>query len=128
MKFDIEYSGKNNNTLWRIKEFISFRDLFLTWSMREIQIRYKQSILGGLWAILQPLAIMLLFVLIFSVFIKVPSDGIPYPLFSYAGLLPWTYLSTAISFGAPSLVNNMTLVTKVYFPRIFPIGIVFCPC
>jgi lipopolysaccharide transport system permease protein len=100
-----------------VTELYHYRDLLYTWTIRELQIRYKQSILGGLWAILQPLALMILFAIIFSVFVKIPSDGIPYPIFAYTALLPWTYFATAISFGVPSLVSNMNLVTKVYFPR-----------
>lgn len=92
--------------------------------MREIKVRYKQSILGGAWAILQPLSLMLIFTVVFSFFARVPTDGIPYPVFSYAALLPWTFLATSISFGVPSLVNSMNLVTKVHFPReILPLGV-----
>lgn len=87
------------------------------WTWREIQIRYKQSILGVAWAILQPLVLMIMFSLIFSIFLKIPSDDIPYPLFSYSAVLPWTFLSSALTFSIPALVNNMNLVTKIYFPR-----------
>ena len=99
------------------------RDLLWMWAQREIQIRYKQSILGTAWAIIQPLVLMIMFSIIFANFLKVESDGLPYPLFSYAAVLPWTLLATSINFGIPSLVGNMNLVTKIYFPReILPLG------
>ncbi|MFV2045655.1 MAG: ABC transporter permease [Anaerolineales bacterium] len=104
-------------------ELIKYRELLGIWIGREIKIRYKQSFLGAAWAILQPLALMLVFTLVFSRFVQVPTDGIPYPVFSYTAVLPWTFLATAIAFGVPSLVSNMNLVTKTYFPReILPLG------
>lgn len=106
-----------------IEELYKFRGLLWVWALREIRVRYKQSILGGIWAVLQPLLTMLIFTLIFGVIIKVPTDGIPYPVFFYSALLPWTFFSSSISFAVPSLTNNINLVTKIYFPReIFPIG------
>lgn len=100
-----------------------YRDLLLTWTVREIKVRYKQSVVGGLWAVLQPLSLMIVFTLVFSFLARVPTDGIPYPIFSYTALLPWLFLSTSISFAVPSLVNNLNLVTKIYFPReILPIA------
>jgi lipopolysaccharide transport system permease protein len=108
-----------------INELYRYRELVLVWGIREIRVRYKQAFLGTAWAILQPLVMMIVFTLVFSRFAKVPTDGIPYPIFSYTALLPWTMLSTAITFGVPSLVNNLNLVTKTYFPReILPIGAV----
>lgn len=106
-----------------IRELFHFRDLLFLWSLREIKVRYKQSVVGAGWAILQPLVLMLMFTLVFSVFVRVPSDGIPYPIFSYTAVLPWTFFATGISFAVPSLVNNMNLVTKIYFPReVLPLG------
>jgi lipopolysaccharide transport system permease protein len=106
-----------------IQELYKFRNLLWVWSLREIRVRYKQSILGGIWAILQPLSSMLIFTFIFGVIVKVPTDGIPYPVFFYSALLPWTFFSSAISFAIPSLISNFNLVTKIYFPReILPIG------
>jgi len=92
-------------------------DLLFTWTMREFKIRYSQSVLGVGWAILQPLALMVIFSVIFSVFMRVPTDGIPYPVFAYVALLPWTFFSNSLSFSIPSLVNQMGLVSKIYFPR-----------
>lgn len=108
-----------------LKLLYDHRELLWTWALRDIQVRYKQSFLGAAWAILQPLSMMVVFSLIFVYIVKVPTDGRPYPIFSYTALLPWTFFTTAITFAVPSLVNNMTLVTKVYFPReIFPIAAV----
>ena len=102
-----------------------YRYLVLVWGLREIRIRYKQSFLGVTWAILQPLVLMIVFTLVFSRFARVPTDGVPYPIFSYTALLPWTLLNASISFGVPSLVTNLNLVVKTYFPReVLPIGAV----
>jgi len=94
-----------------------YRDLLWLWTMREVQVRYKQSLLGIAWAVLQPLALTIIFTLVFSRLVRVDTGGIPYPIFSYSALVPWTFFSTSLSFGINSLVNNMNLVTKIYFPR-----------
>jgi homopolymeric O-antigen transport system permease protein len=101
-----------------IRELWHYRDLlyFLTW--REISIRYKQTVLGLLWAILQPLATMLVFTVFLGRLAKVPSDGVPYPVFAYLGLLPWTYFANAVTRSGSSLVANQNLLSKVYFPRL----------
>lgn len=101
---------------WLI-EFWGFRELFLVLTFKEIKIRYKQTLLGTAWAILQPSALTIIFTVVFSLFLKIDSGSIPYPIFAYSALLPWTFFSTALSFGALSVVNNGNLVTKVYFPR-----------
>jgi lipopolysaccharide transport system permease protein len=100
------------------KELWAFRELlyFLAW--RDVKVKYKQTALGAAWAILQPFLTMVIFSVIFGTFAKVPSDGIPYPIFVYAGLLPWNYFSSALSNSGNSLVANSNLITKVYFPRI----------
>lgn len=109
----------NLQTLWE------HRDLLWMWSVRETSVRYKQSLLGISWAVLQPLAFTLMFTLVFSLVIEVPTAGIPYPVFSFTAMLPWTLLATSVSFGVSSLVNNMNLVTKIYFPReILPLAAV----
>ncbi len=100
-----------------LSELISFRELLFKWVVRDIKIRYKQSLLGIAWAILQPLALTLIFSLIFSRIVRVPTDGVPYPLFYFSAILPWVMFSSSLGFAAPSLVNNLSLVTKVYFPR-----------
>jgi lipopolysaccharide transport system permease protein len=94
-----------------------YRDLLWLWIGREIQVRYKQSLLGIVWAILQPLALALVFTWVFSQVIRVDTGDVPYIIFSYTTLVPWTFFTTSISFGVPSLVNNMSLVGKIYFPR-----------
>lgn len=101
----------------------SYRDLFSAWLTREIKVRYKQSVMGGLWAIIQPFSLMVIFSLVFPRFARVPTDGIPYPVFYYTALVPWVFFTNSIGFAVPSLVSNMTLVTKIYFPReILPIA------
>jgi lipopolysaccharide transport system permease protein len=100
-----------------LRRLFDYRGLLWMWTWREIRSRYRQSLLGGLWAILQPLVVMLVFNVIFARFLRVPTDGIPYPVFSYSALLFWTFFSTSVSFGTNSLVNNAALLRKIYFPR-----------
>jgi len=105
------------------KEVILHRELlgFLIW--RDIKIRYRQTLLGGLWAVLQPLVAMLIFTFVFNRLAGVHSDGPPYPLFAFAGLAPWTFFSNSVSTSSNSLVANQQLVSKIYFPRVFiPLG------
>jgi len=104
--------GTTLRDLWTYHELL----YFLTW--RDVKVRYKQTLLGVLWAILQPLCMMLIFSLFFGRLVGVPSDGIPYPLFAFAGLLPWTFFATAASTSGNSVVNSANLITKVYFPRL----------
>jgi lipopolysaccharide transport system permease protein len=94
-----------------------YRDLLYTLSLHRIKVRYKQSVLGGLWAILQPVSLMLMFTFIFSYVAKIPSEGAPYALFAYTALLPWNYFSSSVSNATGSLVSHAQFVTKVYFPR-----------
>ncbi len=106
---------------WKLLDFQEikqYRDLFYFLILREIQIRYKQTVLGGAWAVLQPLMTMVVFSLFFGRIAKIPSDGIPYPIFSFAALVPWTYFSNAVNFSSNSLVVNQAFISKVYFPRI----------
>lgn len=100
-----------------LRNLYQFRDLLWLWTLREVQVRYKQSLLGVAWAILQPLGLTVVFTMVFSRLVRVDTGGVPYPVFVYAALVPWTLLATSLSFGIPSLVNNMNLVTKIYFPR-----------
>jgi lipopolysaccharide transport system permease protein len=102
----------------RLRELWAYRELlyFLTW--RDIKVRYKQTALGAAWAVLQPLLTMVVFSVFFGRLAKVPSDGLPYPIFAYCGLVPWTYFATALSQSANSLVDHGRLITKVYFPRL----------
>jgi lipopolysaccharide transport system permease protein len=100
------------------KEIWNYRELLYFLTKRDIKVRYKQTVLGGLWAVIQPAFTMLVFTLFFGRLAKMPSDGLPYPIFVYAGLLPWTYFSNALSASGNSLVGSSNLITKVYFPRI----------
>jgi len=109
-------------------ELIKDRELlyFLVW--KDIKVRYKQTALGVAWVILQPLLGMLLFTLLFGRVAKLPSDGLPYPIFYYASLLSWTYFSTSLTTASNSVISNTSLITKVYFPRILlPASAVIAP-
>jgi len=101
-----------------LRELCEYRELlyFLTW--RDIKVRYKQTALGAAWAIIQPLFTMLVFSLFFGRLAKIPSDGIPYPLFSLAALVPWTFFANGLTQSSNSLVGSSNLITKVYFPRL----------
>ena len=105
--------------LWR------YRDLAGQIALRDITVRYRQTALGGAWAVLQPIGFMVVFSLIFGNVAGLSSNGLPYPLFSLAALVPWTFFSTAVLLGSDSLVSNSALVSKIYFPRIFmPAGVI----
>jgi lipopolysaccharide transport system permease protein len=102
----------------RLREVWDQRELFLFLAWRDVRVRYKQTALGAAWALLQPLLTMLVFSVFFGRLAGVPSDGLPYPVFAYCGLLPWQLFSFALGSSATSLVANERLVTKVYFPRL----------
>jgi lipopolysaccharide transport system permease protein len=103
--------------LWEYRELL----YFLTW--RDIKVRYKQTVLGAAWAIIQPFFTMIVFSIFFGRLAKVPSDGIPYPIFAYTALLPWTFFANGVSQSANSLVGSANLLSKIYFPRlIIPIS------
>ncbi len=99
--------------LWRYRELLGL----LVW--RDIAVRYKQTLLGAAWAVVQPLATVLVFALVFGRLARLPSAGVPYPVFVYAGLLPWLLFSSAVTLASLSVVNQAHLLTKVYFPRLF---------
>ncbi|MCB9436619.1 MAG: ABC transporter permease [Anaerolineales bacterium] len=101
-----------------LAELWQYRELFYFWVWRDIKVRYKQTVLGAAWAIIQPLMSMVVFSLFFGGLAKIPSDGLPYPIFSYAALVPWTFFSTGLTTASNSLVNNSHIITKVYFPRL----------
>ena len=98
--------------LWEYRELL----YFLVW--RDVKVRYKQAVLGAGWAVLQPAMAMVIFTIIFGRLVKLPTDGSPYPVFVYAGLLPWTFFSNAVSTASNSLVNSANVITKVCFPRV----------
>jgi len=101
-----------------VRELWEFRELlgFLVW--RDVKVRYKQTVLGALWAVLQPAMFMIVFTLIFGRLAHLPSEHVPYPVFVYAGLLPWTFFASAVTTSSMSLVNSANLITKIYFPRL----------
>ena len=108
--------------VWQARELL----YFLVW--RDVKVRYKQTVLGIGWSVLQPFLTMVVFTIFFGRLAKVPSDGVPYPVFSLAALVPWTYFATAASNGSASLVGNQHLVAKVYFPRVLvPLAAVLMP-
>ena len=102
----------NIRDLWVCRELL----YFLMW--RDIKVRYKQTALGAAWAVIQPLVTMIIFTYFFGRLARVPTEGLPYPIFFYTGLLIWTFFSNAVNSGANSLISNSNLITKVYFPRL----------
>jgi lipopolysaccharide transport system permease protein len=102
-----------------VREFWHFRELFLMLVWRDVKVRYKQTSIGVAWAIVQPIMLMVVFTLIFGKFAQFSSEGLPYQVFAFSGLLPWTYFASALALSSASVVSNQNLVTKVYFPRVF---------
>lgn len=100
------------------KELWQYRELFYFFTWRDIKVRYKQATLGVLWAIIQPLSMMLLFTLVFGKGLEVSSDGMPYPIFAFSGLMIWTLFSSSLQNAATSMVSNQAIITKIYFPRL----------
>src|SRR5574341_1056461 len=110
------------DAVWHYRELL----YFFVW--RDIKVRYKQTALGGAWAILQPLMMMAIFTVVFSRFAGIPSDGVPYPLFAFVALLPWTVFAEALSRGSVSVASEANLIKKIYFPRLLiPIAGVVAP-
>ena len=111
--------------MWAVWQY---RELFYFLIWRDVKIRYKQTLIGAGWAVLQPLMTMVIFTVVFSKFAKVPSEGLPYPIFAYTALLPWTYFAQAIDRSGTSLVTNAQMVRNVYFPRlIMPLSTAVSP-
>ena len=100
------------------KELRDYRDLFYFLVVRDIKVRYKQTVLGGLWAIIQPFFMMVVFTLFFGRLAKMPSDGVPYPIFNFSAMVAWTYFSNAVTGSGNGLIGSTSLITKVYFPRL----------
>ncbi len=109
---------KKGRQLLNFNELIGYKDLFYFLILRDIKVRYKQAVLGGLWAIIQPFFSMIVFTLFFGVLAKVPSDGIPYPIFNFTAMVAWTYFAGAITNSCNSLIGSANLISKVYFPRL----------
>ncbi len=114
---------------WRFidwREISEYRDLLFFWAWRSIKIRYAQSVIGVGWALIQPICSMVVFTVVFGKMARIDSDGMPYSIFSLAGIVPWTYFSNALQASTVSLMNNTHLITKVYFPRlILPVSEAF---
>lgn len=106
------WQGLHFTELWQ------YRELFLTFVWRDIKVRYKQTLIGILWALLQPVLMITLFTIFFGVLAKIPSNNLPYPVFALSGLLFWNYFITAISSASNSLVDNENVIKKIYFPRL----------
>src|SRR5437588_10468863 len=101
-----------------LAELWTYRELLYFLVVRDLKVRYKQTVIGAGWAVLQPLLTMILFSIIFGRLAHLPSDGLPYPVFFYCALLPWTYFATALASATASMVENQRVITKVYFPRV----------
>lgn len=103
---------------FELRELFKYKELFWSLSVKEIKVRYKQTLIGGLWAILQPLLTMIVFTIFFGQVAKIPSDNIPYAIFSYSGLLLWTYFSNSLALSSQSTIANKQLISRIYFPRL----------
>jgi homopolymeric O-antigen transport system permease protein len=111
-----------------LRDLWVYRELAATFAWRDLKVRYKQSLIGVAWAIIQPVMTMVVFTFIFGTFAHVPSQGLPYPVFSYSGILPWTYFAAALGAASSSLAMNSNLVTKIYFPRVLlPLAAITVP-
>lgn len=109
---------KSGWQLFDFKELFAYRDLFFFMVARDIKVRYKQTVLGGLWAIIQPFFMMVVFSIFFGRLAKIPSDGVPYPVFSYSALVAWGYFSNCVTNSSLSIISSGGLISKVYFPRL----------
>jgi ABC-type polysaccharide/polyol phosphate export permease len=106
-----------------LRELVASRELLLTFVERDLRVRYKQAVLGGVWAILQPLVLMVIFTVVFGRIANIPHGGVPYPIFSYSTLVPWGFFSGAIAYGTNAIVTNAPIIRKTYCPReLFPIS------
>lgn len=115
---ELDKTGKLAEKFEWIKEFWRYRELLYFFVWRDVKVRYKQTVLGALWAVIQPFFTMVVFTIFFGKLAKMPSDGIPYPVFSYSALVPWTYFTVALTSAGNCLIGNSNLLTKVYFSRV----------
>src|SRR5436853_2308996 len=109
-------AGRTERNYWR--DLFRYRELFYFLAWRDVLVRYKQTVIGVLWAVLRPFLTMVVFVLIFSRIARLPPDGVPYPVMVFAAMLPWQLFATSLSEGSNSLISNANLISKVYFPRL----------
>jgi lipopolysaccharide transport system permease protein len=109
-------AGHTERNYWR--DLLRYRELFYFLAWRDVLVRYKQTVIGVLWAVLRPFLTMVVFVFVFSRIAKLPSEGVPYPVMVFAAMLPWQLFSTSLSEGSNSLISNANLISKVYFPRL----------
>ena len=109
-------AGRTEGQYWR--DLFRYRELFYFLAWRDVLVRYKQTVIGVLWAVIRPFLTMVVFVLIFGRIAKLPSDGVPYPVMVFAAMLPWQLFATSLSEGSNSLITNSNLISKVYFPRL----------
>ncbi len=116
--FHIHIKPKKGLQVIDFQELRRYQDLFYFFVFRDIKIKYKQTVLGGLWAIIQPFFSMVVFTLFFGKLAKMPSDGIPYPIFNFSAMVTWTYFATTVSSSSNSLIGGANLISKVYFPRL----------
>lgn len=114
----ITISARERHALWDLKELWEFRELLLFLGWRDLKVRYKQTVLGLLWTLLQPLTLMLIFTLVFGRLVQVPSEGAPYHLFALTGLVPWLLFSSLVNQVSASLVADARIISKIYFPRL----------
>ena len=109
-------AGRTERQYW--KDLWNYRELFYFLAWRDILVRYKQTVIGVLWALLRPLIIMVVFTIVFGKMAKLPSEGVPYPILVFTALLPWQFFSNSLTESSSSLINNSNLISKVYFPRL----------
>jgi lipopolysaccharide transport system permease protein len=109
-------AGRANQNYWR--DVFRYRELFFMLARRDVAVRYKQTAIGVLWAVLRPLLTMMVFTLVFGRIAKLPSNGVPYALLVFSGMVPWYFFSSSVSESSGSLISNSNLLSKVYFPRI----------
>lgn len=109
--------GETFSLLGNLRRLARYRETLITFSLRDLKVRYKQTLLGVLWAVIPPFMLMVVFNVIFSRFARMPSEGLPYPIFVYSALLPWIFFSSAVAASANSLIGNIRIISKVYFPR-----------
>lgn len=109
-------AGRTESQYWR--DLFRYRELFYFLAWRDVLVRYKQTVIGVLWAVIRPFLTMIVFVFVFARIAKLPSDGVPYPVMVFAAMLPWQLFATSLSEGSTSLISNANLISKVYFPRL----------